>query len=102
MARAAPDATVAHGQGRLTPHTSTRAPLRRAMKCNVFRPNTRYHCDGKVELWLAARRYEMIVRPVQAADAAEWLRMCMALWPDSDASKEASQIAHFLQKMGVI
>jgi hypothetical protein len=37
----------------------------------------------------------MIIRPVQAADAAEWLRMRVALWPDNP-DKEADEIAHFL------
>ena len=37
----------------------------------------------------------MLIRPVQAADAAEWLRMRVALWPD-DPDKEAQEIAHFL------
>jgi len=38
----------------------------------------------------------MVIRPVQASDAAEWLRMRMALWPDSTPDKEAQEIAHFL------
>lgn len=38
----------------------------------------------------------MIVRAVHTCDAREWLRMRMALWPDSDLAKEASEIAHFL------
>lgn len=38
----------------------------------------------------------MIVRPVQSSDAAEWLRMRMALWPDSTPEKEAGEITHFL------
>ncbi len=38
----------------------------------------------------------MDIRPVQASAAAEWLRMRMALWPDSTAEKEASEIEHFL------
>ena len=38
----------------------------------------------------------MIIRPVQPADADEWLRMRMALWPDSTPAKEADEIAHFL------
>ena len=37
----------------------------------------------------------MLVRPVQPADAAEWLRMRMALWPDSTPEKEAGEIAQF-------
>jgi aminoglycoside 6'-N-acetyltransferase I len=38
----------------------------------------------------------MIIRVVQASDASEWLRMRLALWPDSTPEKEASEIAHFL------
>jgi len=38
----------------------------------------------------------MAIRPVQPADADEWLRMRMALWPDSTPEKEAGEIAHFL------
>lgn len=38
----------------------------------------------------------MIIRPVQPSDASEWLRMRMALWPDSTPDKEAGEIAHFL------
>ncbi len=38
----------------------------------------------------------MAIRPVQPPDATEWLRMRMALWPDSTLEKEASEIAHFL------
>jgi aminoglycoside 6'-N-acetyltransferase I len=38
----------------------------------------------------------MIIRAVQSADAAEWLRMRMELWPDSDPAKEADEIAQFL------
>ena len=37
----------------------------------------------------------MAVRPVQPADAREWLRMRMALWPDSSPEKEAEEITHF-------
>jgi aminoglycoside 6'-N-acetyltransferase I len=37
----------------------------------------------------------MAIRAVQPSDAAEWLRMRMALWPDSTPEKEASEIAHF-------
>jgi len=37
----------------------------------------------------------MLIRPVQTSDAAEWLRMRVALWPD-DPTKEAAEIAHFL------
>jgi aminoglycoside 6'-N-acetyltransferase I len=38
----------------------------------------------------------MSIRPVQPSDAAEWLRMRMALWPDSSPEKEAEEIEHFL------
>lgn len=38
----------------------------------------------------------MQIRPVQPADAAEWLRMRMALWPDSTPAKEADEIERFL------
>ncbi|MEZ4725917.1 MAG: GNAT family N-acetyltransferase [Caldilineaceae bacterium] len=37
----------------------------------------------------------MRIRPVEAADAAEWLRLRLALWPD-DPAKEAAEIAAFL------
>ena len=37
----------------------------------------------------------MVIRPVQPSDADEWLRMRMALWPDSTPEKEAGEIAHF-------
>ena len=38
----------------------------------------------------------MDIRPVQPSDAAEWLRMRLALWPDATPDKEAHEIAHFL------
>lgn len=38
----------------------------------------------------------MLIRPVEASDANEWLRMRMALWPDSIPDKENSDIKHFL------
>lgn len=38
----------------------------------------------------------MVIRPVQSSDAGEWLRLRMALWPDSNPEKEANEIAHFL------
>ena len=38
----------------------------------------------------------MDIRSVHASDAAEWLRMRMALWPDSDPDTQAHEIAHFL------
>src|SRR5947208_3874677 len=36
------------------------------------------------------------IRPVQASDADEWLRMRMALWLDCDPDNEAQEIAQFL------
>lgn len=38
----------------------------------------------------------MVIRPVQPSDADEWLRLRMALWPDSTPDKEAQEIAYFL------
>jgi aminoglycoside 6'-N-acetyltransferase I len=38
----------------------------------------------------------MRIRPVQPSDATEWLRLRMALWPNSTPQKEADEIAHFL------
>jgi aminoglycoside 6'-N-acetyltransferase I len=38
----------------------------------------------------------MMIRPVQASDAAEWLRMRMALWAGSATEHEAQEIARFL------
>lgn len=38
----------------------------------------------------------MKIRSVQPADMEEWLRMRMALWPDSDPDKEVNEIKHFL------
>jgi aminoglycoside 6'-N-acetyltransferase I len=38
----------------------------------------------------------MVIRPVQPADAGEWLRMRMALWPDAAPDEEAHEIARFL------
>lgn len=40
-------------------------------------------------------RKMMNISPVQASDAAEWLRLRMALWPESEPDKEAGEIAHF-------
>ena len=37
----------------------------------------------------------MVIRPVQPSDAIEWLRMRMALWPDSAPEKEADELRHF-------
>jgi aminoglycoside 6'-N-acetyltransferase I len=45
---------------------------------------------------MASQAAALTVRPVQASDAAEWLRMRMALWPGSDPDTEAGEIAHFL------
>jgi CubicO group peptidase (beta-lactamase class C family)/GNAT superfamily N-acetyltransferase len=44
---------------------------------------------------VAVRNARINIRPVESADAAEWLRMRVALWPD-DPAKEAAEIAHFL------
>jgi aminoglycoside 6'-N-acetyltransferase I len=38
----------------------------------------------------------MKIRSVNPFEATEWLRMRMALWPDSNPDEEASVIAHFL------
>jgi len=38
----------------------------------------------------------MEIRPVQQADAEEWLRMRLALYDETAPEKEASEIAHFL------
>lgn len=38
----------------------------------------------------------MIVRSVEPSDAAEWLRLRMALWPDSDPQKVTGEVEHFL------
>ncbi len=38
----------------------------------------------------------MPIRSVQPADAAEWLRLRVALWPDSTPEQEAAEIAEFL------
>jgi aminoglycoside 6'-N-acetyltransferase I len=38
----------------------------------------------------------MAIRAVAAADAAEWLRLRIALWPDTDSDAEARDIAYFL------
>ncbi len=46
----------------------------------------------------AAQVAGRVIRPVQPADAVEWLRMRVALWPD-DPDKEAAEIAHFLSTM---
>lgn len=37
----------------------------------------------------------LTIRAVEAADAAEWLRLRLALWPDSERDEEADQIAHY-------
>ncbi len=38
----------------------------------------------------------MNIRPVNPSDTAEWLRMRMALWPDSDSGNELDEINRFL------
>jgi aminoglycoside 6'-N-acetyltransferase I len=38
----------------------------------------------------------MIIRSVQTSDANEWLRLRLALWPDSDPDKESKEINDFL------
>jgi aminoglycoside 6'-N-acetyltransferase I len=37
----------------------------------------------------------MLIRPVQPADAPEWLRLRMALWPDAEPAEQAEEIAAF-------
>lgn len=36
-----------------------------------------------------------MIRPVEPEDSAEWLRMRMALWPDSTPEEESDEIARF-------
>jgi aminoglycoside 6'-N-acetyltransferase I len=43
----------------------------------------------------------MIIRSVHPGDDAEWLRLRMALWPDSTPEKEAAEIAEFFANPGV-
>ena len=38
----------------------------------------------------------MVIRPVDTSDANEWLRLRMALWPDSDPDREKNEIKLFL------
>jgi len=38
----------------------------------------------------------MIIRPVEPADTAEWLRMRLALWPDSTAGEESAEVERYL------
>ncbi len=38
----------------------------------------------------------MLTRAVEPADAAEWLRMRLALWPDSSAEDERGEVEWFL------
>jgi aminoglycoside 6'-N-acetyltransferase I len=40
----------------------------------------------------------VIVRSVQPEDAAEWLRMRLALWDDADPEEQAREIAHFFAR----
>lgn len=53
--------------------------------------------DGKFEKRTDAesQRAVLNIRPVRSSDAAEWLRMRVALWPD-DPAKEAAEIAQVL------
>jgi aminoglycoside 6'-N-acetyltransferase I len=37
----------------------------------------------------------MEIRPVRPPDAGEWLRLRLALWPDTDPEEQASEIAQF-------
>lgn len=39
---------------------------------------------------------DTIIRAVERGDEAEWVRMRLALWPDSSAEKEGEEIAVFL------
>ncbi len=38
----------------------------------------------------------MVVRAVEVGDRAEWLRLRLALWPDSSSEKEAEEVDTFL------
>lgn len=38
----------------------------------------------------------MMIRLAEPADTAEWLRMRMELWPDSDPNDEEEEIVHYL------
>ena len=38
---------------------------------------------------------ELEIRPVKPADAAEWLRLRLALWPDASPAEQAAEIAAF-------
>jgi aminoglycoside 6'-N-acetyltransferase I len=40
--------------------------------------------------------HPFIIRPVEDGDAAEWLRMRMALWSDTDEAEQAGEIQSFL------
>ena len=53
--------------------------------------------DGKLEQQtnVDSQNAGINIRPVASSDAAEWLRMRVALWPD-DPEKEAAEIAYFL------
>jgi aminoglycoside 6'-N-acetyltransferase I len=42
----------------------------------------------------------MIIRPVEAPDASEWLRMRAALWPDANTDQEKDAIQGFLANPG--
>lgn len=43
-----------------------------------------------------ARRGRVNVRPVELADASEWLRMRVALWPDAEPQEHARDVSLFL------
>lgn len=40
----------------------------------------------------------ILIRPVEPADASEWLRLRLALWPDADPAEQEAEIAHFLSE----
>lgn len=41
----------------------------------------------------------IVVRPVEPADAGEWLRLRLALWPDAEPGEQAAEIAAFFAGM---
>lgn len=45
---------------------------------------------------MASEPAGLVIRPVEAGDAAGWLRMRLALWPDSSAEDEAVEVEAFL------
>lgn len=52
---------------------------------------------GKLEQQTTRRfsKFRINIRPVKSSDAAQWLRMRLALWPDNP-EKEAAEIAEFI------